>query len=244
MSRQVFALLNLALIFGAFIVGMRAYLRRQPDTSSVRGSMLLGPTVRSWYFSNLLPFEDFFVRRGVSPAALSYAQLVISVVASAAYAAGLIYSAGFLVLLTGTLDILDGKVARRINGESRGGAFLDSVIDRYAEYIGFIGLIIFFRSGWEAWAVLLAMLGGMMVSYTRARAEGLGVACDVGFLQRPERFVLLGFGSIFSSLAVHGFGVPGHHLLGLTVALLAILSNLTALQRVAYIIRQLDGPRG
>jgi len=244
MSRQVFALLNLALIFGAFGVGMRAYLRQHTDTSNVRASRLLGPNVRAWYFSNLIPFEDLCARLGVRAAALSYAQLVVSVVAGVAYAGGLIYTAGFLVLFAGTLDILDGKVARRTNGESRRGAFLDSVIDRYAEYIGFVGLILFFQSGWEVWAVLLAILGGMMVSYTRARAEGLGVACEVGLLQRPERFVILGFGSIFSSIAVHAFGGSAHHLLALTVALLAVLSNLTALQRAVYIFRQLNESHG
>ena len=244
MSRQAFALANLALIFGAFGVGIRAYLRQHPDVSGVRGSRLLSSRVRAWYFSNLSPFEEWCVRRGIRPAALSYGQLGVSVLAGAAYATGLVYTAGFLVLCAGTLDILDGKVARRINGDSRRGAFLDSVVDRYAEYFGFLGLIIFFQSGWEVWAVLLAILGGMMVSYTRARAEGLGVACEVGLLQRPERFVLLGFGSIFSSIAVHALGGSRHVLLPLTVALFALLSNLTALQRVAYIFRELNESHG
>ena len=135
--------------------------------------------------------------------AITYAQVVVSVAVAAAYAAGLIFTAGFLVLFAGTLDILDGKVARRSNGASPRGAFLDSVMDRYAEFLGYAGLMVFFGSGWLVWAVLLAILGGMMVSYTRARAEGLGVRCEIGMLQRPERFVLLGFGSIFSSLAAH-----------------------------------------
>jgi phosphatidylglycerophosphate synthase len=133
----------------------------------------------------------------------------MSVAVCLCYAGGLIYTAGFLILFTGTLDILDGKVARRSNGASASGAFRDSVIDRYAEYISYVGLIIFFGSGWQVWAVLLAILGGMMVSYTRARGEGLGVSCEIGMLQRPERFVLLGFGSIFSSIFVHATGIEG-----------------------------------
>jgi CDP-diacylglycerol--glycerol-3-phosphate 3-phosphatidyltransferase len=244
MSREAFALLNLILIFGAAAIGFRWYVRTNPDVSGVRGSKLLGPRLRSWYFSNLSPFEQLFVRLNVRPAALSYSQLVVSVLAGVAYAEGLIYSAGFLVLCTGTLDILDGKVARRTNGVSRRGAFLDSVIDRYAEYSGYVGLLVFFRSGWEVWAVLLAILGGMMVSYTRARGEGLGITCEMGWLQRPERFVILGFGSIFSSLAVHLFG-GNHELLAFTVALIAALSNLTALQRMVYILRRLgETPSG
>lgn len=244
MSRQAFALLNLVLIFGAAAIGFRWYVRANPDVSSVHGSRLLGPRLRGWYFNNLAPFEELFVRLRVPPAALSYSQLLVSVLAGFAYAEGLIYSAGFLVLFTGTLDILDGKVARRTHGVTRRGAFLDSVIDRYAEYCGYVGLLLFFRSGWEVWAVLLAILGGMMVSYTRARGEGLGIACEVGWLQRPERFVILGFGSIFSSLSVHLLG-GNHELLAFAVALIAVLSNLTALQRMMYIMRRLgETPSG
>jgi CDP-diacylglycerol--glycerol-3-phosphate 3-phosphatidyltransferase len=240
MSRSTFAIFNLVLIFGAAFLGMRAFAHSRPDTSGVRGSKLLGSQVRAWYFSNLEPFEALFVRLGVRPIALTYTQVAASLLSAAAYAAGLVYTAGFLVLFTGTLDILDGKVARRMNGASPRGAFLDSVVDRYAEFFGFVGLIVFFQGGWRVWAVLLAILGGMMVSYTRARAEGLGVSCEVGLLQRPERFVLLGFGSIFSSIAVHTVGGE-HELLALTVLLLALLSNVTAVQRVVHVSRSLGG---
>jgi CDP-diacylglycerol--glycerol-3-phosphate 3-phosphatidyltransferase len=201
---------------------------------------MLGPRLRAWYFSNLTPFEELFVRLGVRPTALSVSQLVMSLFVAVCYGAGLIYTAGFLVLFAGTLDILDGKVARRSNGVSQSGAFLDSVIDRYAEYASYLGLMVFFGSGWQVWAVLLAILGGMMVSYTRARGEGLGVQCEIGMLQRPERFVILGFGSIFSSIAVHLTGASSHYLLMFVVALLAVLSNVTAIQRITYITRALD----
>ena len=216
------------------------FLRSHPDLSSVRGSLLLGKGVRGWYLSNLQPFEELFVRLRMPPIVLTYAQVVVSIMSAVAYAAGLIYAAGFIVLCTGTLDILDGKVARRLNVGSRRVAFLDSVIDRYAEFFGYVGLIIFFGSGWVVWAILLAMLGGMMVSYTRARAEGLGLCCEVGLLQRPERIVVLGFGSIFSSVAVHTFGGQ-HQLLVLTITVLAVLSNITAVQRIIHTSRQLDG---
>lgn len=238
MSRGLFAFLNLMLILGAAYVGMRAFARRQPDTSGVRGSRLLGSRLRAWYFSLLEPLESLFVARGVRPTAITYAQVAAALLSALAYATGLIYTAGVLVLFTGTLDILDGKVARRLDGGSRRGAFLDSVIDRYAEFFGWVGLMIFFASGWRVWTALLALLGGMMVSYTRARAEGLGVQCEVGMLQRPERFVLLGFGSIFSSVAVHVLG-GDHELLAATVLVLAVLSNVTAVQRIVHTSRVL-----
>jgi len=238
MNRSLFALFNLTLIFAAAFVGMRLYRRRDPDLSQVRGSRLLGSAARGWYFSNLEPFELLFARLGVSPTALTYLQLVGSALCAVAYAAGLIYSAGFLLLASGTLDILDGKLARRTGWVSQRGAFLDSVVDRYAEFVVWMGLMVYFQDGAAVWAVLLALLGGTMVSYTRARAEALGVPCEIGFLQRPERFVLLGFGSIFSSVSVHVFG-SGAGLLVPLVWLLAVLSNLTALQRIVHVTRAL-----
>jgi len=238
--RAAFALLNLGLILGAPIIGMRLYWRAHPDTGDVKGSRLLSSRARAWYFSNLDPFEALCARAGIEPIAITYAQVVVSVAAALAYGAGLIFSGGFLILCAGTLDILDGKVARRVGGASRRGAFLDSVTDRYAEFVGYAGLLVFFTGDWRTWAVLLAVLGGTMVSYTRARAEGLGVDCEIGLLQRPERFVLLGFGSIFSSLATRMVG-GDQVLLTVSIVLLALLSNLTALQRIAHVSRALRG---
>lgn len=241
MSQPLFALLNLGLILGTAFVGSRLYWRAHPDALSGKGSRLLSARVRAWYFSNLDPFEEWFVRAGVRPMALTYLQVVGSLACALAYAGGLVFTAGFLVLFTGTLDILDGKLARHIGGDSPRGAFLDSVVDRYAEFVGYVGLMVFFGAGWRVWLVLLALLGGMMVSYTRARAEGLGVRCEIGWLQRPERFVLLGFGSIFSSIATHLLG-GDQTVLVTTVAVLAVLANVTAAQRIVYVSRALDGP--
>ncbi len=238
MSRPLFALLNLALIFGTAWIGMRLYRRSNPDVSQVNGSPLLGPSVRGWYFTNLDPFEDLFARWGVTPAAITLAQLVASFVCSAAYACGLIYTGGFLMLASGTLDIIDGRLARRTGSASDAGAFLDSVVDRYSEFAVIAGLIIYFESGWLVWALLFTLLGGMMVSYTRARAEGLGQECRVGMLQRPERFVILGFGSVFSSVITHTIG-GDHVLLKAVIAFLAVFTNLTALQRFFHVSRAL-----
>lgn len=238
MDRSLFAFLNVALIFGTAIVGMRLFLRAKPDLSGVRGSRLLGSSARGWYFSLLDPFEELFVRWRVTPASLTMGQLVGSVVCAAAYAAGLIYTAGFILLASGTLDILDGRLARRTGEASKGGAFLDSVVDRYCEFAVLTGLIVYFGAGWLVWALLFAFLGGMMVSYTRARAEGLGQECPVGLLQRPERFVILGFGSIFSSALAHVTGGE-QVLLEVVIWFLAVFTNLTALQRFFYVRREL-----
>ena len=238
MDRSFFALLNLAMVFGAAYIGMRMYMASGPDVTQVRGSRLLGSSIRAWYFTNLDPFEALFARRGVSPGAITWAQLAGSIVCAFAFAAGLIYTAGFLVLASGTLDIIDGRLARRTGGDSAAGAYLDSVIDRYSEFAVFLGLMVYFGGGWPVWALLFGVLGGMMVSYTRARAEALGRDCQVGFLQRPERIVILGFGAIFSSIGSHVWG-GDQVLLKLVVLLLAVFTNVTALQRFVYVRRAL-----
>jgi len=239
MLRPGFALFNAALILGTAYVGVRAFRRAHPNVAGVRGSAMLGSHVRGWYFSTLEPIGQLLIRHHVRPITLTYAQVAAALTVALAYAAGFIYTAGVLLLFTGTLDIMDGKLARSTNGDSQRGAFLDSVVDRYAEFFSYVGLMIFFASGWKVWAVLLAILGGTMVSYARARAEGLGIQCDIGLLQRPERFVLLGFGSIFSAIGVHVWG--GHHgLLAFVVVLIAVLSNTTAAQRIIYTSRKLS----
>jgi phosphatidylglycerophosphate synthase len=243
---QAFALVLLGCIIATAVVSIGGYLRRPHDLSAVRGSAVLRPGIRGWYFETLRPIEELFVRWRLRPAYLSCAQLVGSVLVAACYGAGLLFTAGWLLLCTGTFDILDGRVARRTNSGSRRGAFLDSVVDRFADSIAYVGLLIYFRDSWVVWAVLLALLAGLMVSYVRARAEGLGAQCAVGLLQRAERYVILGFGTIFGSLVEHisGSWLPAPHywLIIVTIVVLAVLSSLTALQRVRHVWRVLGEP--
>jgi phosphatidylglycerophosphate synthase len=237
------ALLLLVIIFGVGLTSIALYLRRAPDLSAVRGSALLGPGIRAWHFENLRPFEELLVRWRVRASTISLLQLVIAAVVGAAYAGGLMFAGGWFLLFAGSLDIVDGRVARRSGGGSKRGAFLDSVVDRYADAIAYLGLAAFYSGSWGLWVILAALVGSFMVSYTRARAEGLGATCLIGMLQRPERYVILGFGSIFGSLAEH---LSGWHPWGQTYGLvvlvlmaLAVLSNLTALQRSLYVLRTL-----
>ncbi|MCK6553239.1 CDP-alcohol phosphatidyltransferase family protein [Candidatus Binatia bacterium] len=233
-------------LFVAGVVGFSIRRYRTADPSAAAGgSLVLGPRIRSWYVDHLAPFEDACVRSGVTPAALSYTQLVGSIVVGALYAAGLTFTAGWVLLATSSLDIVDGRVARRTGGASPRGAFLDSVIDRYAESFAYCGLAIYFRATWMLAVVLFALTGSLMVSYARARAEGLGAENRVGVLQRPERLVILGFGTIFGALYAHLVAPwtpgPADLLTAATVLLIAVLANITAVQRVLYTYRELAG---
>lgn len=236
------ALFVLASIFATAAISGLAYARRGHDVSNVGGSAMLGPLVRGWHFESLRPLEDWCVRHGVQATTLTYAQLVGSLLVGAAYAGGLLLTGGWLLLASGSLDVVDGRVARRTGTGSARGAFLDSVVDRYADSFTYIGLSIYFRDSWVLWITLLALLGGSMVSYTRARAEALGVDCRVGLLQRPERTVILGFGSIFSVLIDHITGPwagQDNAVLVLTLVAIAVLSNVSAVHRAVYVRRAL-----
>jgi phosphatidylglycerophosphate synthase len=134
------------------------------------------------------------------------------------------------IFLCGMFDILDGKVAIHSNRKSLFGAILDSSFDRYTEFFIYSGLAYHFRTHWALWVIFTAFLGSTMVSYTRARAEGLGIDCRVGIMQRAERIVLLFTGTAVGLL----FKVFDPAMI-IIMVLIALASNITALQRILYV---------
>ena len=152
--------------------------------------------------------------------------------AGLAYALGGVFLGGCFVLGSGILDLLDGGLARRTQQASRRGAFLDSVIDRYAEFFTFLGLGVFFAHSWLVWIIVFGFFGSLMVSYTRARAEGLGTECRGGLMQRGERYVLLSLASWLSVAANHLSSSSSHFVLIAGLIFMAVATNMTALSRV------------
>lgn len=173
-------------------------------------------------------------RSGVTPNMLTGIGLVLSILTAVVIAQGSLVLGGWLVLLAGIFDMFDGAMARVQNAATTFGAFLDSTIDRYSESIILLGLLIYalqhpnvhdvvwpapFEQGWMVTLIFVSVVGSLMVSYTKARAEGLGIECKVGLLARPERVILLALGLIT------GTGIWA-------LALLAVLSNVTAIERM------------
>jgi CDP-diacylglycerol---glycerol-3-phosphate 3-phosphatidyltransferase len=165
--------------------------------------------------------------------------------------------AGALILFAGLFDMLDGQVARLGKMSSSFGAFLDSVLDRYSELFMFLGICYFLVSQHYFVSSLFAfigLVGSMMVSYTRARAEGLGIQCKGGLMQRPERVVLVGTSALLCGLLAPHIGsdfkwnvkgIPFHlfetmSIFTIPLTVLAILTNVTAYQRVMEAKRALD----
>lgn len=193
---------------------------------------------RERYLGIIQPVGNLLARLSVHPNILSLAGLILSMVAGVVYSTGAFFWAGWIVVLAGTCDVLDGQIARQTGKRSQFGAFFDSTLDRFGEVFIFLGLAWYFsarhQSPWVVLLIILAITGSFMVSYTRARAEGLGIDCKVGLMQRPERVTLLIIGSLVAPIPV-----IGPVLIKLTLLLLAVLSNLTAVQRIFYVKNQI-----
>lgn len=191
---------------------------------------------REFYLGSLDPVSKALARTRVHPHVLTILGFALALVAANFFRIECFFWAGIFIILAGTCDILDGRLARDTGKGSVYGALFDSTIDRYSEVAIFIGLAWHYydQSRATTLIILLAVAGSMMVSYTRARAEGLGLECTVGIVQRQQRILLLIAGALLGS-------IPGTKHLAMTVALwvIAILANVTAVQRVAYIRGQL-----
>jgi phosphatidylglycerophosphate synthase len=164
---------------------------------------------------------------------------------------------GALILFAGLFDMIDGRLARVSGTSSKFGALFDSVLDRYSELVMFLGICYYLVSHHYFLSSLfafLAMIGSMMVSYVRARAEGLGIECSDGLMQRPERIVLLGVSAILCGLVQGWWGTFKYHVQGTDIPLvenitvftfpifiLAVLANYTAWQRLQHCKHALEG---
>lgn len=170
------------------------------------------------------PLARTLLRWSVRPNQLTLFGLFASVGAAIGFARGRLRLAALFLILAGLLDILDGSLARCSGRVTPFGGFLDSVIDRYSDLAVLLGLVVYFLrlEAFDGIALTLATLvGTIMVSYSRAKAESIGATCEVGLMERGERIILLIIGAVF-------------HLLSPALWLLAILTNLTALQRIYH----------
>jgi CDP-diacylglycerol---glycerol-3-phosphate 3-phosphatidyltransferase len=150
---------------------------------------------------------DFIVRTiartpFITPNILTLTGLLINIYCAWLYGIGDFFAGGIVLIVANIFDMLDGRVARLQGRVTRFGAFFDSVIDRYSDLIVFVGIMVFYARDTTAHSTLyvaltgIVLIGSVMVSYSRARAEGLNIECKVGFLERPERVVLLIIGSL------------------------------------------------
>ncbi len=221
----------------------RSAARRTPDAleSSARGDFVLGSFVREWFYWFIRPVERASLAVGLSPLFYNLAGALLGILSGVAFAAGMMVAGGWLILGGGAADVLDGRIARARGIASRRGAFLDSTLDRFAEFGAFVGLAVWFRDDVVALTLTVVALGGsLLVSYARARGESVGIVCKVGVLQRAERLLLLGFGGLFDPAVTRALGQsePGG-LIYPVVGLIAVGTVATAIYRIVWIAKRL-----
>lgn len=199
---------------------------------------LLPKSLETGFLKALDPVADGLGRTGIRPNTITTISVLLLVASGATYATGQLQAGALLLLVSGVFDLLDGKVARRAKMESRFGAFYDSTMDRLGEAALFSGIGIYFM---QAPGQRLPFLGlglcfaalsfSFLVSYTRARAEGIGLDCKVGIARRAERFIALGIPTL-----VWGAGPNGWLLLSILI-LLALVGAITTVQRITHVYR-------
>jgi CDP-diacylglycerol--glycerol-3-phosphate 3-phosphatidyltransferase len=205
--------------------------------------MALSEFAKSGVLRFLAPVIDLLIRKGVSPNAITTFGTVATIIGGGFYARGHIMLAGWIVGLSAVCDLIDGSVARKSGKTSVFGAFYDSTLDRVADGAVLGGLALFFaRNGVHheipnymstpmVSVILLGILGSFLTSYTRARAEGLGIDAQVGMLPRPDRIVLLSAPQAFFGLAMGGWVLMS------ICVLLTVTAWITVVQRVVYVYR-------
>jgi|SRR5579883_2465123 len=160
----------------------------------------------------------------IHPNVLTFIGLVINILAAWMFARGKFVGAGLVVLGAGLFDMVDGRVARATDRVTKFGGFFDSVLDRYSDLALFMGLLVYYATINRFFYIVLTavvMTGSVMISYSRARAENSIPKCKVGFLERPERVVLIIIGALFNRMAQ-------------VLWVIAILSNITVIHRMIY----------
>jgi CDP-diacylglycerol--glycerol-3-phosphate 3-phosphatidyltransferase len=199
--------------------------------------------IQRGYLRIVEPFAGWLVKRGVGPNTITTIGTLTYIVGGGLYASGHIRTAGWWLGLTAMFDVLDGKVARASGRTTVFGAFYDSTLDRVADGAVLGGLAIFFARndvlhGVPHWAgtpmvalTILGIIGTFLTSYTRARAESLGIDAKVGMMQRPERVTLLSAPQAFFGIALGGW------VLILIVTILSVTAWITAVQRILYVHR-------
>jgi CDP-diacylglycerol--glycerol-3-phosphate 3-phosphatidyltransferase len=199
-------------------------------------SKLLNKHVVNGFLAVIEPIARLLINLKVHPHVITFAGLFLSILAFNFFRQGLFFYAGLVVILAGICDVLDGRLARDTKTISKFGALMDSTIDRYSEVLMFLGIAMFFhdKQSYIVYLIIFAITGSFMVSYTRARAEGLGMECKIGLMQRPERVTYLAIGSLLGSIPK-----TRYIFLILTIWFIAVFANITVVQRVIFIRNRL-----
>lgn len=234
----------LALVLVGLLV---VFLRRpaEPEATLRRpGSVLMPRVLIAYWYWLITPVIEHLGRRGIRPNHLTLGALVLALLAGAALAGGALMSGVWLLVVAATFDLLDGLLARHLQIGSKSGAFLDSFADRCAEAAVFGGLAYYGAAGPLTWVAIWALSASLLISYARARAESLGVDCEIGLMQRPERTFWLVV-TLFVESIIGAFRAPAaletvSWVAVFGVGIMAFLSTITAFRRADWAFKSLS----
>ncbi|MDP2955930.1 MAG: CDP-alcohol phosphatidyltransferase family protein [Longimicrobiales bacterium] len=233
-------------VLGVALVSMPVYARgaahrgEDPHEVQDRGSFVLGSFVRNWFYWFQSPLDRAALAVGLGPLFFNLLGVFFGIVAAAFFATGHLSLGGWAVLFGGWADVVDGRLARALGVADERGAFLDSTLDRFAEFAAFVGLAVLFRESGPGLVLVVTALGGsLLVSYARARGESVGVVCKLGVMQRAERLLLLGFGAILDPAVSSWLGRDAGALLVPVLGIVAVGTVGTAVFRTWWIAAKL-----
>ena len=198
------------------------------------------------------PLISALIKLHITPNIITFVGLLLNLLATALFIYAAVYApqplnligwGGAVILVAGLFDMIDGRLARVGGMQSTFGALWDSTLDRYSELFTLFGIAIYLLLNGYVWSGVItfaAMVGSVMVSYVRARAEGLAIECKVGFMQRPERVVVTSVGALLCGCCADGVSFDPLWLLIVPMYLIAILANITAFWRIAHCYRVLN----
>ena len=238
------AVLLAALALAVASMGAYALRGRRPDVDAQRKGatflMGVGDFLVHWFMWVIRPAERVLLRLGVGPDAMNVSGLLFGALAGLLIATGHLELGGWAIAAGGVCDILDGRLARARNVVSDYGTFIDSTLDRFVEVFAFLGFVYFLRAfAWGPPLAAAAITGSLLVSYTRARGESVGVLCKEGLMQRAERLVLTCLACLSDAPLGARFGLASGTIVLWTVGLIAVGTFLTAAHRTLWISARL-----
>lgn len=211
-----------------------------PEVARRPTTVIFGYWVRDWLMWVIGPMERAFIRAGITPDFFNILGAVFGLAAGVAFAYGALSLGGWMILLGGAADIFDGRIARARGLANDYGAFIDSTLDRFAETFTFLGLAHYYIGNiWGTMAVALALGASLLVSYTRARGESVGVSQKGGLMQRAERLVLLALGALLDGVTTSATGWHHGTLLAGVAAVIGLGAMGTAIYRTVSIAAEL-----
>ena len=237
-------IINCIVLLSFFVFSVIYHKRpKDPEIVARMHETFIGLFFREyWYWVNK-PFINFFIYFKIKPNTITSVSLVLAFISAYFYYLGNFGLAGWILIVSATLDIIDGRVARTTNTVTKSGAYWDSCVDRYSEGVVFLGIALYYQNNFIALlSTIAALIGSELVSYTKARGEAIGVTTNRGVMQRAERLSILCVVSVlhpFFQVLFKNTSVNPEIVMISAMILMAVTTNLTAATRMRIIFREI-----